>query len=75
MSEAESSNSHKGRPIMGAERHTLAMTLMRRYVAGESIRSLAASTNRSYGWIHRLLTESGVRFRPRGGARPRKQHP
>jgi Helix-turn-helix domain len=57
----------KGSRIVGAERHTLAITLVERYVRGESIRSLAASTNRSYGSVHRVLSESGVQFRARGG--------
>ena len=39
-----------------------------RYEAGESIRSLASSTGRSYGFIHRILTEMGVTLRSRGGA-------
>ena len=42
--------------------------LKKRYTAGESIRSLAASTGRSYGFIHRILSESGVSLRGRGGA-------
>jgi Helix-turn-helix domain len=58
----------KGRRIANDERRRLSLNLASRYAAGETIRSLAASTNRSYGWVHRLLTESGVRFRPRGGA-------
>jgi Helix-turn-helix domain len=35
---------------------------------GESIRSLSASTGRSYGFVHRILTDSGVDLRRRGGA-------
>ncbi|MFD2351650.1 helix-turn-helix domain-containing protein [Nonomuraea ferruginea] len=42
--------------------------LKKRYAAGESIRALAASTGRSYGFIHRILSESGVTLRGRGGA-------
>ena len=42
--------------------------LKKRYSAGESIRALAASTGRSYGFIHRILSESGVTLRGRGGA-------
>lgn len=40
-----------------------------RYAAGESIRALAVSTGRSYGFIHRVLSESGVALR--GGQAPR----
>jgi hypothetical protein len=63
----------KGRRIVGAERQTLAKDLVRRYGEGESIRALATSTGRSYGFIHRVLTESGVQLRQRGGARRRKR--
>jgi hypothetical protein len=46
----------------------LAADLKSRYDAGESIRSLAASTGRSYGFVHRMLSETGVKLRGRGGA-------
>jgi Helix-turn-helix domain len=62
----------KGRRIVGAERQTMATDLVPRYTRGESIRVLAATTGRSYGFIDRVLSESGVRFRRRGGARVRK---
>lgn len=63
----------KGRRIVGSERQTLARDLVRRYTAGESIRVLASSTGRSYGFVHRVLTEAGVQLRQRGGARRRKK--
>lgn len=63
----------KGRRIVGAERQTLAKDLVRRYTDGESIRALASATGRSYGFVHRVLTESGVQLRQRGGARRRKK--
>ena len=63
----------KGRRIVGAERATLAKDLVKRYSSGESIRALASSTGRSYGFVHRVLTESGVQLRQRGGARRRKK--
>ena len=47
----------------------------KRYDAGESIRSLAASTGRSYGFVHRILTETGVSLRGRGGATRGKNKP
>lgn len=65
-------SSEKGRRIVGAERATLAKDLVKRYTDGESIRALASSTGRSYGFVHRVLTESGVQLRQRGGARRRK---
>ena len=58
----------KGTRVTGADREKLAAQLQRRYGAGESIRVLAASTGRSYGFIHRILAESGVTLRSRGGA-------
>ncbi len=58
----------KGTRVTGPDRSKLATDLKSRYDAGESIRSLAASTGRSYGFIHRILTESGVTLRGRGGA-------
>lgn len=61
----------RGRRILGAERATLARDIVRRYTSGESIRSLARSIDRSYGFIHQILTESGVQLRQRGGARRR----
>ena len=64
-------NLKRGTRVTGADRSKLAADLSKRYGAGESIRSLATSTGRSYGFIHRILTETGVALRGRGGA-PRK---
>ena len=61
-------STEKGRRIVGAERATLAKDLVKRYTSGESIRALASSTGRSYGFVHRVLSESGVVLRGRGGA-------
>jgi hypothetical protein len=61
-------NLRRGTRVTGADRTRLATDLARRYGAGESIRSLASSTGRSYGFIHRVLTEIGVTLRSRGGA-------
>jgi hypothetical protein len=58
----------KGTRVTGADRAKLASDLKKRYNSGESIRSLAASTGRSYGFIHRILSENGVALRGRGGA-------
>ena len=58
----------KGRRGTGAERDKLAVDLKKKYESGTSIRALAASTGRSYGFIHRVLSESGVTLRGRGGA-------
>jgi Helix-turn-helix domain len=58
----------KGTRVTGADRSKLAADLKKRYESGESIRSLAGATGRSYGFVHRILTESGVNLRGRGGA-------
>lgn len=58
----------KGSRVTGAQREKLAADLKRRYESGSSIRALAESTGRSYGFVHRMLTESGVQLRGRGGA-------
>ncbi|ADH68213.1 MULTISPECIES: helix-turn-helix domain-containing protein [Nocardiopsis] len=53
--------------LAGEDRSALAAQLKSRYDAGESIRMLAAATGRSYGFVHRLLSEAGVELRGRGG--------
>lgn len=58
----------KGSRVTGAERDKLGATLAKKYTNGTSIRDLASSTGRSYGFIHRVLSESGVTLRGRGGA-------
>jgi len=68
---ADTSTIRKGTRVTGADRSKLATDLKARYDAGESIRSLASSTGRSYGFIHRILTETGVALRGRGGATKR----
>ena len=54
--------------VTGEAREELTQDLVGRYGAGESIRELAASTGRSYGFVHRILVEGGVTLRGRGGA-------
>ncbi len=63
----------KGRRIVGAERETLTDEVRQRYSNGASIRELATDTGRSYGFIHRLLVESGAELRGRGGPTRTKQ--
>ena len=58
----------KGRRITGNDRDKLAADLRKKYDSGKSIRELAASTGRSYGFVHRILSESGATLRGRGGA-------
>jgi hypothetical protein len=58
----------KGSRVTGAERDRLATDLRKKYDAGQSIRTLAAASGRSYGFVHRMLSESGATLRGRGGA-------
>ncbi|MDP9434790.1 MAG: helix-turn-helix domain-containing protein [Actinomycetota bacterium] len=58
----------KGSRITGAEREKLAGELRKKYDQGQSIRVLAESSGRSYGFVHRILSESGTTLRGRGGA-------
>jgi len=68
LQEAGVAELKKGARITGGERSKLASDLKRKYTSGSSIRELAADTGRSYGFVHRLLSESGVKLRGRGGA-------
>jgi hypothetical protein len=58
----------KGSRITGTARERLAADLKKKYSQGRSIRALAEETGRSYGFVHRMLSESGVTLRGRGGA-------
>ena len=48
-------------------REQLIQDLRNAYEGGASIRTLVASTGRSYGSIHSMLRESGATMRSRGG--------
>lgn len=63
----------KGARITGSDRNTLAVELRQQYENGRSIRELASEHGRSYGFIHRLLSENEVSLRSRGGATRRKK--
>jgi hypothetical protein len=58
----------KGARITGTSRAKLGTELEKAYAKGTSIRELAQAHGRSYGFVHRLLTESGATLRGRGGA-------
>ena len=62
----------KGSRVTGGERDKLASELRTKYESGQSIRLLAESSGRSYGFVHRILTESGATLRGRGGATRKK---
>ncbi|MGH3521212.1 MAG: helix-turn-helix domain-containing protein [Haloechinothrix sp.] len=63
----------KGARITGNTRDKLASDLKKKYEKGASIRTLAESTGRSYGFVHRVLCESGVQLRGRGGATTKRK--
>lgn len=63
----------KGQRITGPDRAKLSSQLSKSYQAGASIRQLASETGRSYGFVHRMLVDSGVQLRGRGGATVRKK--
>lgn len=58
----------KGARVTGEDRRALASELQQKYATGTSIRDLAQETGRSYGFVHRILSESGTQLRGRGGA-------
>jgi len=58
----------KGARITGSDRNKLANDLKKQYDKGKSIRELAEAHGRSYGFVHRVLSESGATLRGRGGA-------
>lgn len=62
----------KGSRVTGDDRSKLAADLKKKYEKGESIRILAEGSGRSYGFVHRILSESGATLRGRGGATRKK---
>lgn len=58
----------KGVRVAGKLREQTTKDFVKRYEGGESIRSIAAQSGRSYGFVQGLLKEAGVAFRSRGGA-------
>lgn len=65
---AETKTLIKGSRITGKARERLVVDLTKKYGKGHSIRALAAETGRSYGFVHRMLSDAGVSLRARGGA-------
>jgi len=57
----------KGVRVAGEQRSEIAAGIKERYLAGETIRSIAADVGRSYGFVHGLLREAEVPLRARGG--------
>ncbi|WP_460544202.1 helix-turn-helix domain-containing protein [Glycomyces halotolerans] len=64
-----SSRTDPNRQVRGDERRELTEYVTSEYLKGQSIRDIASTIGRSYGFVHRLLSEGGVKLRTRGGAR------
>ncbi|MFH9402611.1 helix-turn-helix domain-containing protein [Streptomyces sp. NPDC017638] len=62
----------KGEQITGAAREELAREMKEQYEGGRSIRAIAEAYGRSYGFVHRVLTETEVSLRGRGGEQSRR---
>ena len=58
---------------MNRSRDQVLNELRSAYEGGASIRTLVASTGRSYGSIHSMLRESGTTMRSRGGPNHRSR--
>lgn len=63
------SRTDPNRQVRGDERRELTAHVTDAYLKGQSIRDIASTIGRSYGFVHRLLNEGGVKLRTRGGAR------
>ena len=59
---------------LNKSREQLLQDLRSAYEGGASIRTLVATTGRSYGSIHSMLRESGTTMRSRGGPNHRSRH-
>jgi predicted transcriptional regulator len=62
----------KGSRVTGGDRDSLSEQLKKKYEGGASIRALAEESGRSYGFVHRILSEAGATLRGRGGATRKK---
>jgi len=58
---------------MNKSRDEMLTELRSAYEGGASIRSLVATTGRSYGSVHSMLRESGTTMRSRGGPNHRSR--
>ncbi|MFI2641717.1 helix-turn-helix domain-containing protein [Streptomyces sp. NPDC018610] len=63
----------KGKQITGTAREKLAQEMKRQYEQGMSIRAVAEAHGRSYGFVHRVLSETDVPLRARGGNHPQQR--
>jgi len=63
----------KGARLTGEDRARMSERVLAQYSEGHSIREIAQETGRSYGFVHRVLSESDVSLRGRGGPTRRKR--
>ncbi|MFD7691654.1 helix-turn-helix domain-containing protein [Streptomyces sp. NPDC059781] len=63
----------KGKQITGTARAELAREMKEQYENGLSIRAIAEAHGRSYGFVHRVLTEADAPLRSRGGNRSHRR--
>lgn len=63
---------HKVKPrgprVTGEAREELVADIVARYGRRQSVRDIAAAVGHSYGFVHKILEQSGVHFKSRGGA-------
>lgn len=64
---------NKSARLSRPERERLSKKVATQYEKGKSIREIGEATGRSYGAVHRMLTDAGVSFRTRGGAVRKKR--
>lgn len=62
-----------GERITGNQRATLRGQMVTEYAKGTPIRDIAEQCGRSYGFVHRVLVESRVEFRSRGGKHRKRE--
>lgn len=60
--------SSRRRLMTDAERRQITTKAVAAYRKGKSIREISETTGRSYGSVHRILSDAGVSFRSRGGS-------
>jgi len=62
----------KGVRLTGDDRAKMTKKVTALYREGRSIRDISTETGRSYGFVHRVLSESDLVLRGRGGATRRR---
>lgn len=60
---------HRYEHVSGSAREEARASVAARYAEGATVRAISKELGRSYGFVHRLLVESGVEFRDRGARR------